>query len=221
MAGMRVGVLISGGGTNLQALIDYATLAGGPYQIVSVVSNRSDAGGLDRARRHGIPARVVLRRGFATTESFEAVIDQELQAQGVDLVCLAGFMRILTPWFVKKWRNRLLNIHPSLLPAFPGLDTHARAIAEGCRLSGCTVHFVRAELDRGPILVQGLVPVLTGDDPVTLAARVLEIEHISYPRALSLCASSRLTIEGDEITLAGEQPSERLILHPKLLKLGG
>ncbi len=218
MADMRVGVLISGGGTNLQSLIDFSTLAGYPYEVVSVISNRSDAGGLERARRHHIPSRVIIRRGFVTTESFEAVIDQELRAHGVDLLCLAGFMRVLSPWFVKKWYNRLLNIHPSLLPAFPGLDTHQRALDDGCRISGCTVHFVRNELDNGPILVQGVVPVLPGDDAPALAARVLEIEHLCYPRALGLCASDRLAIDADTITLTDETPGDRLILHPRLKK---
>ncbi|MEO1018401.1 MAG: phosphoribosylglycinamide formyltransferase [Pseudomonadota bacterium] len=216
---MRVGVLISGGGTNLQSLIDHATLAGRPYEVVSVISNRADAGGLERADRHGIPGRFIERRGFATVESFEAVIDQELRAHGAEFVCLAGYMRILSPWFVKKWHNRLLNIHPSLLPAFPGLHTHRRVLDDGCRVSGCTVHFVRSELDSGPILVQGVVPVMPQDDAASLAARVLEVEHRCYPRALSLYASGRLTIEGDDITLANEAPGDRLILHPKLTKI--
>lgn len=214
MAGRRTAVLISGGGSNLQALIDACEARQCAAEIGLVVSNRADAFGLERARRHGIAATVVDHRPFASREAFEFVLDRQLREAGIELVCLAGFMRVLTPGFVAGWRDRLLNIHPSLLPAFPGLHTHARALEAGCRVHGCTVHLVRPTLDDGPILVQGIVPVLADDDADRLAARVLEVEHRCYPLALDLLARGDLCIEGDRVTLpSGVDP---LVLHPAL-----
>ena len=215
MARGRVAVLISGGGSNLQALIDQGAAPGACYGIELVISNEPGAFGLERARRAGIPTRLVCHRDFIDRAAFEAGLDECLQAATPDLVCLAGFMRILTPAFVTRWQDRLLNIHPALLPSFRGLHTHERALAAGVRVHGCTVHLVRPELDDGPILVQGIVPVLDGDDAETLARRVLEVEHCCYPLALAGIASGALRIEDGRI--AGSD--RRLILHPLLAAL--
>ena len=216
MAQRRVVVLISGGGSNLQALVDAAARPGYPARIMLVASNRPDAFGLERARRAGIPAVAVDHRAFDSREAFEAEVDAALRAAGAELVCLAGFMRLLTPGFVEAWRDRMLNIHPSLLPSFRGLHTHARALAAGVRVHGCTVHLVRFELDEGPVLAQGVVPVLDGDTAETLAARVLEVEHRCYPRALALLASGRARVEGERLLVAEEAAGERLVVHPLL-----
>ena len=212
MARRRVAVLISGGGSNLQALLDAAAAPDHPAAITLVVSNVEGAFGLQRAARAGVPATCLDHRGFADRTAFDAALDAILREAGIELVCLAGFMRILTAGFVARWHDRLLNIHPSLLPAFPGLHTHARALAAGVRVHGCTVHLVRAALDDGPILVQGIVPVMEGDEEATLAARVLEVEHRCYPLALAGLASGRLTVAGERVR-GGER---RLILHPSL-----
>ncbi len=185
---MRLGVLISGRGSNLQALIDAFSVPGAPAEIVLVVSNRADAAGLARADAAGIPSSVVDHKAHADKAGFEAALTDALRAAGVDLVCLAGFMRVLSPSFVQAWTGRLVNIHPSLLPDYKGLDTHARVIADGRAESGCTVHFVTAELDGGPIIAQERVPVLPGDTPDTLAARVLAVEHRLYPSAVAAIA---------------------------------
>ena len=216
MAERRVAVLISGGGSNLQALLDAAARPGYPARIALVVSNRPDAHGLERARRAGIPAVTVDHKAHGSRETFEAEVEVALAAAGAEIVCLAGLMRVLTPGFVGRWRDRMLNIHPSLLPAFHGLHTHARALAAGVRVHGCTVHLVRVELDEGPVLVQGVVPVLLDDTAERLAARVLEVEHRCYPRALALLASGRARVEGERVAVAGETAGERLVLHPLL-----
>lgn len=207
-------VLISGSGTNLQALLDAARAPDYPAAVRLVISNRPDAFGLERARRAGVPAVVVDHRAFETRADFEAAIEDELRLAGIELVCLAGFMRILSAEFCARWHNRALNIHPSLLPAYRGLHTHERALADGAAITGCTVHFVRPELDAGPILVQGVVPVLPGDDAEVLRRRVLEVEHLVYPRALALLAGGRVRVEGERVQLIDEQPGERLVLHP-------
>ena len=199
MTRKRVAVLISGRGSNLQALIDAAAAPDYPAEIVRVISNRPDAPGLARAGRAGIPARVIDHRRFKVRPAFEAALDAALREDQVDLVCHAGFMRILTAGFVDAWRDRCLNIHPSLLPAFPGLDTHGRALAAGVRIHGCTVHVVRADVDAGPIVAQAAVPVLPGDDEATLAARVLAAEHRLYPAALALYASGRARVDGERV----------------------
>lgn len=214
MAGRRTAVLISGSGSNLQALLDACESGRCAAEIALVVSNRADAFGLERARLHGVPAAVLDHRGFASRAAFETELDALLRANGIELVCLAGFMRVLTPGFVEAWRDRLLNIHPSLLPAFPGLHTHERALEAGCRVHGCTVHLVRPTLDLGPILVQGVVPVLADDDTATLAARVLEVEHRCYPLALDIVARGVVRIDGDTVVLPAD--AERLVLHPLL-----
>ena len=210
MGAKRTAVLISGGGSNLQALLDAPQAAA---EIALVVSNRPDAYGLERARRHGVPAELLDHRSFASREAFEARLDRLLRDAGIELVCLAGFMRVLTPSFVEAWHDRLLNIHPSLLPAFPGLHTHARALAAGCQVHGCTVHLVRPTLDDGPILVQGVVPVLPDDDAASLAARVLEVEHRCYPIALDLLARGTVAIDGNRVTVPGGGP--RLVMRER------
>lgn len=220
MARLKLGVLVSGRGSNLQALIDAATDPAYPAEVVTVISNRPGALALERAGRAGIPARVIDHRAFADKAGFEAALDDALRQAGVELVCLAGFMRLLTPWFVGRWQDRLINIHPSLLPAFKGLDTHARVLAAGVRFTGCTVHFVRPAMDDGPILVQAVVPVLPGDDPERLAARVLRAEHRCYPLAVRLIAEGRVRVEQERVILAapaqgpGAPPPEFLQLNP-------
>lgn len=180
----RVAILISGGGSNMVALVDSMT-GDHPARPCLVLSNTPDAGGLGKAAARGVPVAVVDHRPFAGDRAgFEAALQRELEKAGAEIVCLAGFMRILTPGFVANWQGRMLNIHPSLLPKYPGLDTHARALAAGDAEAGCTVHEVTAELDAGPILGQARVPVMPGDTADTLAARVLECEHILYPAVL-------------------------------------
>ncbi len=187
MARLRLGVLISGRGSNLQALIDGCAAPDFPAEIVLVISNKADAAGLARAKAASIPSSVISHR----EPGFEAAVGDALRDAGVELVCLAGFMRVLSADFVAKWRDRLINIHPSLLPAFPGLETHRRVLASGATETGCTVHFVTAALDAGPIILQEKVPVLPGDDEDRLAARVLAVEHRLYPQAVRLLAERR------------------------------
>ena len=194
---MSVVVLISGRGSNLRALLD----AGIP--ISAVISNRADAAGLAVAARRGVATGVVEHRRFATREAFDAALAAEIDRHAPRLVALAGFMRVLTPGFVARYAGRLVNIHPSLLPEFPGLDTHARALAAGVKRHGCTVHFVTAALDHGPIIAQASVPVLPGDTPDTLAARVLQQEHQLYPRAIRWFLDDELVIEGDKVRVKG------------------
>jgi len=182
----RVGVLISGRGSNMAALIRAAAVADYPAEVALVVSNRPDAAGLEIARRAGIAATAIDHRPFRGDRgAHERVIDAALREAGVEILCLAGYMRLLTPFLVTAWRGRMLNIHPSLLPAFPELDTHARALAGGVKLHGCTVHVVTEQMDAGLILAQAAVPVLAGDTAETLAARVLRLEHAVYPAALA------------------------------------
>jgi phosphoribosylglycinamide formyltransferase-1 len=186
----RTAVLISGRGSNMAALLDAARDPAYPAEIVLVLSNRPDAGGLDLAARAGTATEVVDHRPFkGDRAAHEAAIDRVLRAHGIEVVCLAGYMRLLTPVLVDAWHGRMLNIHPSLLPAFPGLDTHARALAGGVKLHGCTVHLVTQEMDAGPILAQAAVPVLPGDTGDTLAERVLRQEHRLYPAALAAFAA--------------------------------
>ena len=211
MARLRVGVLISGSGTNLQALIDECARADALSEIVLVLSNRSDAFGLTRAARAGLPHRVIDHRDHESRAAFEAALSDALAASGVELVCLAGFMRVLTADFVDRWRDRLINIHPSLLPAFKGLDTHARAIEAGVRIAGCTVHFVRPEVDSGPIIVQAAVPVLADDTAESLSARVLREEHRCLPLAVRLIAAGRVSVAGEHCAIDAAAPDGALV----------
>jgi phosphoribosylglycinamide formyltransferase-1 len=181
----RVGVLISGRGSNMQVLLRAASDPLYPAEIVAVISNRPEAPGLGLARAAGVPALAIDHRPFrGDRQAHERAIDDALRAHGAELVCLAGYMRLLTPWLVAQWRGRMLNIHPSLLPAFPGLDTHARALAAGATRHGCTVHLVTETMDEGPVLGQADVPVLPNDTEAALAARVLAQEHLLYPWVL-------------------------------------
>jgi len=214
VARLKVAVLISGRGSNLQALIDACAKPGFPAEITRVIANRADAAGLQRAASAGIATAIIPHRDYKSREDFDTALDAALRAAGVDLVCLAGFMRLLTPGFVARWHDRLINIHPSLLPAFPGLDTHARALAQGVRFTGCTVHFVRAEMDNGPIIVQAAVPVLTGDDADRLAARVLEAEHCAYPLALRLIGEGRVSVADERVVIAGAGAPAPMLLNP-------
>jgi phosphoribosylglycinamide formyltransferase-1 len=199
---LRTAILISGRGSNMTALVEAARSAAFPAEIVLVASNRPGAGGLDRAAAAGIPTVCVDHKAFPNREAFEQALQAEIERHGVELVCLAGFMRVLTPWFIARWPGRLLNIHPSLLPSFRGLHTHERALAEGVRLHGATVHFVVPELDAGPIVAQGAVPVQPDDTPDTLASRVLTVEHRLYPAALAMVADGRASLVDGKVVLA-------------------
>jgi phosphoribosylglycinamide formyltransferase 1 len=211
----RAAVLISGRGSNLNALIERCARPNGTARIDLVIANRPDAAGLDLARAAGIATAVLDRRAHGSRAGFEQAIDARLKEARIQIVCLAGFMLVLSEWLVERWRDRLLNIHPSLLPAFRGLDTHRRALDAGVRFTGCTVHFVRAEVDAGPIVVQGVVPVLAGDDEASLAARVLRAEHRCYPLALDLVASGRARIDGERVILDGAQaPEPGMLMNP-------
>ncbi|MGD9670393.1 MAG: phosphoribosylglycinamide formyltransferase [Hyphomicrobiaceae bacterium] len=216
MKKLRVGVLISGRGSNMVSLIDAARAPDYPAEIVTVISNRPTAGGLKLAQDAGIPTVVIDHKQYATRMAFEAKLHLALLDAGVELICSAGFMRMLTGGFVDRWKNRQLNIHPSLLPAFPGLDTHERALREGVRIHGCTVHFVRLEMDTGPIVAQAAVAVLAGDTPDTLAARVLEAEHKLYPHALRLVASGAVRVSDEEIRFAPPTDTPAPLFSPAL-----
>ncbi len=214
MARLKVAVLISGRGSNLQALIEACARPGFPAEIALVASNRADAGGLRHADAAGVPTVVVPHRAYPDRDAFEVAMEAPIAAAGVELICLAGFMRLLTGAFVERWRDRMINIHPSLLPAFRGLDTHARALAAGVRFTGCTVHFVRPEMDEGPIIVQAAVPVLPDDDSERLAARVLLAEHECYPLALRLVAEGRARVDGERVALTRTLPPEPFLINP-------
>ncbi len=190
-------VLISGRGSNLQALLD----AGLP--VSAVISNLPGAAGLAIAAKHGVPSRVVSHKDFASREAFDDALAKEIDRYSPRLVALAGFMRVLTPGFVQRYRDRMLNIHPSLLPAFPGLNTHQRALAEGVKLHGCSVHFVTADLDHGPIVAQAAIPVRREDTAASLALRVLKQEHVIYPRAVRWFLDGKLVIESGTVSVKG------------------
>lgn len=199
----RVSVLISGRGSNMAALVSAAIHPAYPAKIVQVISNRADARGLETAARAEIATRVIAQGDFDSREAHETAIDEALKAARTDIVCLAGYMRLLTEDFVKKWQGRMINIHPSLLPSFTGLDTHARILATGCRIHGATVHFVTADMDEGPIIAQAAVPVLTGDTEDALAARVLAAEHRLYPAALNMVAGGTVRMSGGGAVFSG------------------
>jgi phosphoribosylglycinamide formyltransferase-1 len=192
----RVVVLISGRGSNLGALLAAAADPDYPAEIVGIVSNRADAKGLEVATRLGVQTRVIARGDHASVEAHDAAIDAALKELGAEIVCLAGYMLLLSPAFVAAWEGRMINIHPALLPAFKGLDTHARALAAGVRIHGCTVHFVTADVDAGPIIAQAAVPVASDDTEQSLAGRVLAAEHKLYPMALALVAGGKARMEG-------------------------
>jgi len=201
-------ILISGRGSNMEAIVKACAAEGWPARIAAVISNRPDAAGLQFAASQGVATAVVDHKAFPDRESFDAELARVIDGFEPDLVVLAGFMRILTPGFTRHYEGRMLNIHPSLLPAFPGLHTHERAIEAGCRFAGATVHFVTAELDHGPMVAQAVVPVLDGDDASALAARVLTLEHRMYPAAVRWFVSGQIAVEGSRVRqLAGESQS--------------
>lgn len=208
---MRLGVMISGRGSNLQALIEACATPGYPAEVAFVISNRGEAAGLARAAAAGIPSAVIGDRDRA---QFAAEADQILRRHRIELICLAGFMRLLDHGFVEAWRDRMVNIHPSLLPAFPGLHPQRQALAAGVRFSGCTVHFVRPEVDSGPIVAQAVVPVRPGDDETSLSARILAAEHRLYPSAVRLVADGRARIVGAGVAIDGWQAPELTALNP-------
>ncbi len=216
MSKKRVGVLISGRGSNLQSLIDACASSDYPAEIVTVISNVAGVQGLARAEAAGIRTRTISHTGFPSREAFDGAIDTALNEAGVELLCNAGFLRLQTQSFVESWRNRHLNIHPSLLPSYRGLHTHARAIADGARVSGCTVHFVRLEMDEGPIVAQAAVPVLSDDSEETLAARVLQAEHRLYPLALRLVASGAVNVIGERVVAALAEQEQPPLFSPPL-----
>lgn len=206
-------ILISGRGSNMQAIVE----AHLPHRIAAVISNRADAGGLEYAAARGIPTAVVSHREHPTREAFDAVLAAEIDHHQPDLVVLAGFMRILTPSFVEHYAGRLINIHPSLLPSYTGLHTHQRAIDDGVKLHGCTVHFVTADLDHGPIIAQGAVPVLRDDTPDTLAARILKVEHRIYPQAVGwLCSGQVWLNDSGKVVANGSAASNTSLISPEL-----
>lgn len=217
MPRLKIGVLISGRGSNLQALIDAAAASDYPAEIALVLSNQPNAAGLDRAATAGIPARAI---PHSSREAFAAEADAALREAGVGLVALAGYMRLLDSGFVAAWRDRLVNIHPSLLPAFPGLHPQRQALAAGARFSGCTVHFVRAAVDTGPIIAQAVVPVLDADDEDTLADRILAAEHVIYPLSVRLFAEGRLAINGNRVTIAGACAPDGRLFNPRDAAVG-
>ncbi len=216
MSRLKLAVMISGRGSNLQALIDATADPAFPAEIILVLSNRPGAMGLERAAKAGIPTRVIDHKDYADRATFDAEMTAAMEAAGTELVCLAGFMRLLSDEFVDHWRDRMINIHPSLLPAFTGLDVQERVLARGARFAGCTVHYVRKEMDTGPIIVQAVVPVHPDDTPDSLAARVLEREHDIYPLAVRLIAEGRVAIdENDRAVITGAVAQENALLNPK------
>jgi phosphoribosylglycinamide formyltransferase-1 len=209
----RVAILISGRGSNMAALIEAARAPDFPAEIVAVISNRADAGGLEKAAAHGIPTTVIESKPFGNDRAgFETMLQRALDEKNVELICLGGFMRLFTAEFVQRWYGRMLNIHPSLLPSFPGLDPHGQALAAGVKISGATVHFVIPETDAGPILMQGAVAVADDDTAETLSQRILGIEHRIYPEALRLLASGRVRLEGDVCKISGSVSDGSLIV---------
>ena len=209
----RVAALISGRGSNMLSLMAAAQQKDYPAEIALVFSNKPDAPGLATAKQAGIATAALHHKDFATREDFERAMQDILLAHKIDLVCLAGFMRLLTPWFVEQWTGRMINIHPAILPSYKGLHTHERALADGVKLHGATVHFVVPEMDAGPIIAQAAVPVVDGDTPETLGARVLAQEHMIYPLALRLVASGQARIEGQKV-LTGESSNVNALAVP-------
>ena len=209
---LPIGVLISGGGTNLQAIIDAIEAKRLDAAIKLVLSNKVDAYGLVRAKNHGIATEILDHRKYPSRETYDEAVVDLLRAHGVELVVLAGFMRLLSPVFVKAYSNRIMNIHPALLPSFPGLHVQKKAVEYGVRFSGCTVHFVNDECDEGPIIIQAVVPVFADDTEAKLAARILKEEHRIYPRAIQLYAEGRLRVDGRRVIVAGSANDENAAL---------
>jgi phosphoribosylglycinamide formyltransferase 1 len=214
----RVAILISGRGSNMSALIEAATAEGFPAEIALVISNRSDAPGLANAQANGVKTLVIESKPFGKDRAgFEKLLQAALDEHGIELICLAGFMRLFTAEFVQHWYGRMLNIHPSLLPSFPGLDPHGQALRAGVKISGATVHFVIPETDAGPIVMQGAAPVANDDTSETLAARVLSVEHQIYPQALRLLATGGVEIKGDITTSSAGVDAEDCLIAPLVI----
>jgi phosphoribosylglycinamide formyltransferase-1 len=213
----RVAILISGRGSNMTALIEAAKAEGFPAEIVVVISNKADAGGLAKARESGVATLTIESKPFGKDRTgFETALQAALDRHRIDLICLGGFMRLFTAAFVQRWHGRMLNIHPSLLPSFPGLDPHGQALRAGVKISGATVHFVIPETDAGPIVMQGAVAVSDDDTPETLAARVLAVEHRIYPDALRLVASGATRLEGDVCKTRADVGPDDTLIAPRL-----
>ncbi len=212
----RTAVLISGRGSNMQALLAAAQSPDYPAEIALVISNRPDAAGLTLARETGVTAVAIDHKTFPTRAAFDAELDRALRRHDVELVACAGFMRILTAGFLDAWAGSIINIHPALLPLYKGLDTHARALADGVRVHGCTVHYVVPEIDAGPIIAQAAVPVLSGDTGETLAARVLEAEHRLYPMAVALVAAGRARLEAGKVVIDAPTDATAVLYSPTL-----
>jgi phosphoribosylglycinamide formyltransferase 1 len=213
----RVAILISGRGSNMSALIAATRQLDFPAEIVVVIANRADAGGLERAAAAGIPTLTIESKPFGRDRAgFEAVLQSALEQHNVELICLGGFMRLFTAEFVQRWYGRMLNIHPSLLPSFPGLEPQAQALRAGVKISGATVHFVIPETDAGPIVMQGAVAVRDDDTPETLAARILQIEHRIYPEALRLVAGDKIRLDGELCKTAGSAGSDDSLISPAI-----
>jgi phosphoribosylglycinamide formyltransferase-1 len=212
----NLAILISGQGSNMASLARACRERGWPARIAAVIAGSEAAPGIGLARSLGLPVEVLSHRAFASREAYDAALAERLDTLSVDLVALAGFMRILGDAFVRRFEGRMVNVHPSLLPAFPGLDTHARALAAGVRVHGATVHLVTPALDHGPILVQAAVPVRDGDDPPTLAARVLRVEHRIYPAAVQWLLEDRVTVEDGVARVDGVDETERLVWEQTL-----
>lgn len=213
---LPIGVLISGSGTNLQSIIDAIEAKKLDAKIKIVLSNREDAYGLVRAKNHGIPSETLDHKIFSSREAYDQAVVEILRASGVELVVLAGFMRLLSPVFVQAYSNRIMNIHPALLPSFPGLQVQKKAVEHGVRFSGCTVHFVNDQCDEGPIIIQAVVPVSPDDTEKSLTARILEQEHRIYPHAIQLFAEGRLRVEGRKVRVDGltKEETQALIQPP-------
>ncbi|RLB68849.1 MAG: phosphoribosylglycinamide formyltransferase [Deltaproteobacteria bacterium] len=217
----RIGVLISGSGSNLQAIIDAVEQGRVNGELVLVISNDPDAYGLVRAANHRIPTAVIVHTDYASREAYDRALVDALQAAGVELVCLAGFMRVITPVFINAFPEKIINIHPALLPAFPGTHGQGQTFAYGTRVAGCTVHFVDDQVDHGPIIIQAVVPVLPDDDEDALAARILRCEHKIYPEAVRLFCDGRLRIDGRKVKILGQEENaaglgETYLINPPL-----
>lgn len=213
---MKLAVLVSGRGSNLQALINACQNDDFPAEIALVLSNKADAYGLERAKQAGIPTAVLSHQDFEDRETFDTAMSEKIEEAGAELVCLAGFMRLLSDGFVRQWRDRLINIHPSLLPAYKGLHVHERMIEEGARFGGCTVHFVRPAMDEGPIIIQAAVPIHPDDTPDELAARILEQEHVIYPAAVKAIAEGRVRVHAETVGIEDHKMPEGVMINPSV-----
>ncbi len=214
MTKLKLGVMISGSGTNLQAIIDACECADYPAEIQVVISNKPEAKGLDRAKKAGIKAIAIDHKQYETREAFEDAVHECLKEHDVELVCLAGFMRILNAEFVNQWRDRMINIHPSLLPSYKGLHTHARAIEDGVRFGGCTIHYVRPEMDNGPILMQVAIPIATDETEESLIAKTLAYEHQMYPAAIRMIAEGKARVSGNKVAFNNIEMGDKGLISP-------